>query len=158
MTHSEEEHQVIRAATLRLFQEVAARFPHATVRTGLPAYGKPVPPGEVGTIELSCSVVGTAKVQAMPSADEINLYFGEHTWIEYFPVRVESDGDIPYVREKLEAVVTGRFGEKLRVLKGRVQASREVFARRPDQVRRRLRRQPIFLPGRTVTIVYAPYG
>jgi hypothetical protein len=155
---TEEEYRAVVDATVRIFRAVAAPFPHASVRTDLPAYGNPVPPGVVGTIELSCSIPGTATVTAIPDADEINMTFGEDTWIEYFPVRLEPDGDIPYVRMKLEAVVEGRFGEKLRILGGRVQASRNVFARHPDQVRRLLRRRPIFLPGRTRTIAYAPYG
>jgi hypothetical protein len=152
----EEDHEATRRAVERLFRDVAARFAHATVHTDLPG-----PPGGKGLMELSCSLPGTTHVRALAGADQVDLYLGQATWLELQPSRRNPGKLLESIRGVVEAVVTGRFEERLREHHGRVIGARSTL-NRPD-------RRPIvwrysnlgsnaLFRGRRRTVRYEPYG
>jgi hypothetical protein len=108
MEYTQEEHEAMRRAVEVLFREVASRFPHATVRTDLPG-----PSGRPGVLELSCSWPGTARVRALAGADQVDLYLGQAKRLELLPSRRKPGQLIDSIRDRVEAVVAGRFKERL---------------------------------------------
>jgi len=155
MKYSSEEHEATRRSVEELFREVASRFPHATVRTDVPG------PGREGLIELSCSLPGTTHVRALPGADQIDLYLGEATWLELMPSRRKPGKLLDSVREVVEAVVAGRFEERVREVRGKTIGAKSTV-HRPDRKAivwryTRLSSNALFRGNRR-TIRYKPYG
>jgi hypothetical protein len=109
MEYTQEQHEAVRRSVEQLFRDVAARFPKATVRE------VPGPNRRNGLIELSCSLPGTARVSALPGADQIDLYVGAKTWLELMPTRRDPDKPLASVKIIVESVVAGRFEERIRL-------------------------------------------
>jgi hypothetical protein len=152
MDYTREDHEAARQSVERLFRDFAARFPHATVRTDLPG------PGREGLLELSCSLPGTTRVAALAGADQIDVFIGEDTRFEFWRSRRKRGTPLDSVRRVIEAVVAGRFEEKLCELGGKVVASRHIFHSSDRRAAGRSRMRPIFLPGRRRSVRYTPYG
>ena len=153
MKYTREQHEAARQSVERLFRDVAARFPHAAVRTDLRG-----PLGVPELLELSCSLPGTTHVRALAGADQIDIYLGRTTWLEFLPSRRKPGQLLDSVRRVVESVVAGRFEEKFCELRGKVIASRYIFHRSDRRAVWRSRVRPIFLPGRRRTVRYKPYG
>jgi hypothetical protein len=117
--YTEEEHEAVRAAVEELFRETAGRFAHATVRTDLPGPG-----GHPSLIELACSVPGTARISALPGADQIDLYIGQGAWLEVTASRRHPEALLDRVAGVVERVVRGRFHERVGWRRLRYQAYR----------------------------------
>ena len=113
MEYTQEQHEAVRRSVEQLFRDVAARFARATVRE------VPGPNGRDGLIELSCSLPGTARVAALPGADQIDLYVGAKTWLELMPTRRNPEKPLASVKTIVELVVAGRFEERIRMRKVR---------------------------------------
>jgi hypothetical protein len=121
VTYTQEEHEQAHRAVEELFREVAARFSHATVRTDLPG-----PMGMPVILGLSCSLPGTAEIRARAGADQVDLYLGEAAWFELRPNRKRPGAIIETIRDAVDAVVAGRFEERIREARGQVIGSRST--------------------------------
>jgi hypothetical protein len=155
MKYAPEEHELMRREVERLFREVASRFDHASVLTDLPK-----PPGGEGMMELSCSLPGTSRVSALAGADQVDLYLGKATRLEFFPSRRKPGRLLDSVREVVESVVAGRFEERVREYDGKVIAARSTLNRldrRPIVWRYSSLSSNALFGGHRRTIRYQPY-
>jgi hypothetical protein len=109
MRPTDEEHEEVRRSVERLFRDVADRFENAIVRDDVPG------PGLLGLIELSCSTPGTARIAALPGADQIDLYVGSKTGLELRPSKHDPGQPLTRVISILESVVSGDFKEWVRL-------------------------------------------
>ena len=151
-----EEQEVIRRSVEQLFQEVASRFPHATVRI------EPPGPTERPTLfHLSCSLPGTTSVEALAGGDELVLHLGKATWFEPYPRRRHVGRLLDTVRDVVEGVVAGSFEERLIDTDDSVIGARSTIRRRGRKlVVSRCRRlsKEVLSNGHERNVRYAPYG